>query len=126
MGKSLRVWRREVNVLCRPLHPGSRRVKTPWQPRRAGAYALPVKNSPLSASPQDIRRLKKCVRELRALLREASDILRDLMLDPAAEIARGLCARFHILQEYFVLRYQEARARAIVALGYGNAVLSFP
>lgn len=103
-----------------------RRVKTPWQPRRAGVYALSVKNPPLSASLHNIRRLKKCVRELRALLREASDIIRDLMLNPAAEIARGLCSRFHVLQEYFVLRYHEARTWAIAALGYGDAVLTFP
>jgi hypothetical protein len=70
--------------------------------------------------------LKKCVRELQALYAEASEILADLLINPSAEIVRALCARFHVLQEYFALRYHEARAHAISALGLVEAALSFP
>jgi hypothetical protein len=82
--------------------------------------------SSLSASPKKLRVLKKCIRELQALLIEAGVILNDLVLDPSAEIVRGLCTRFYVLQEYFVMRYHEARACAIAALGYVEATLSFP
>jgi len=70
--------------------------------------------------------LKKYVRELRALLVEANTILNHLVLNPSAEMVRSLCSRFRILQEYFVLRYHEARTFAIAALGYVEAVLTFP
>jgi hypothetical protein len=70
--------------------------------------------------------LRKCVRELQALAIEASTILDDLVLNPSAEIVRSLCARFYILQEYFAMRYQEARRCAIAALGHVQAALSFP
>jgi hypothetical protein len=83
-------------------------------------------SSPVSGSPKNLRVLKKCIRELQAILVEASTILDHLVLHPAAEIIRSLCARFCILQEYFAMRYQEARACAIAALGHVEAALSFP
>ncbi len=70
--------------------------------------------------------LKKCLSELQALYIEATAILHDLLISPSVEIVRGLCARFRILQEYFAMRYQEARALAISALGSVEAALSFP
>lgn len=70
--------------------------------------------------------LKKCLSELQALYREATDILQDLLMSPSAEISRNLCARFRIVQEYFVMRYHEARTLAISILGTVEAALSFP
>jgi|CZKI01.1.fsa_nt_gi hypothetical protein len=70
--------------------------------------------------------LKKCLHELQALYAEAINILNKLLISPSAEILRGLCARFYILQEYFAMRYHEARAHAIAALGHVEAALSFP
>jgi hypothetical protein len=66
------------------------------------------------------------VRELRALLIEAGTILDHLLMNPSAEIIRRLCSRYYDLQEYFVLRYAEARSCAVVALGTVQAALSFP
>lgn len=83
-------------------------------------------SSPVSDSPKNLRALKKYVRELQALLLEANAILDHLVLTSSAEIVRGLCSRFHILQEYFAMRYQQARTFAIAALGYVEAVSSFP
>jgi len=70
--------------------------------------------------------LRKCLSELQALYAEAIDILNDLLIGPSADIVRGLCARFQILQEYFALRYREARAQAISALGEVKSALYFP
>jgi len=81
---------------------------------------------PVPALPKKLRVLKKCLRELKALYIEATAILKDLLANPSADIVRNLCARFHILQEYFVLRYQEARAYAISVLGHFESTLSFP
>jgi hypothetical protein len=81
---------------------------------------------PVPASPKDIHKLKQCVRELQAILVEASAILDDLVLNPATEIIRGLCSRFYVLQQYFALRYKEARAWATAALGHLEATISFP
>ena len=83
-------------------------------------------SSPASISPKNLRVLKKYIRELQALLTEAGAILTNLVLNPAAEVIRGLCARFYILQEYFAMRYQEARTCAIAALGNVEAALFFP
>ena len=66
------------------------------------------------------------MRELRALLIEAGTILDHLLMNPSAEIIRRLCSRYYDLQEYFVLRYAEARSCAVVALGTVQAALSFP
>jgi hypothetical protein len=66
------------------------------------------------------------VRELRTLLIEAGSILDRLILTPSAEIIRGLCSRFYIIQEYFVMMYAEARTCAVAALGHAKAALSFP
>ena len=79
----------------------------------------------MSAPSKNLRILKKCLGELQALYLEAITILDDLLISPSAEIIRGLCARFRILQEYFVLRYQEARTRAIAALGSVEAAFFF-
>jgi hypothetical protein len=90
---------------------------------------IPSKGStcPLvTASPRKLRALNKCLRELRALYIEATTILDDLLIGPSADIVRGLCARFRILQEHFAARYHEARALAISALGSVKAALSFP
>jgi hypothetical protein len=70
--------------------------------------------------------LKKCLSELQALYIEATTILDGLLINPSAEIVRSLCARFLILQEYFAMRYHEARALAVSALGPVEAALSFP
>jgi len=82
--------------------------------------------APISAATDALRKLKKCVRELRALLIEAGTILDHLLMNPSAEIIRRLCSRYYDLQEYFVLRYAEARSCAVVALGTVQAALSFP
>jgi hypothetical protein len=58
---------------------------------------------------------------LRAIHCEAVKILNKLLAGPPAEIVRSLCKRFYILQEYFVMRYQDARAYAISLLGYVDA-----
>jgi hypothetical protein len=81
---------------------------------------------PVSASSKALCALKKCVRELRALLVEAGAILSDLIRNASAEILRSLCLRFYILQEYFAMRYQQARTCAVAALGHVEAALSFP
>ena len=83
-------------------------------------------SSPVSGAPKNLRVLKKYVRELRALLVEATTILNDLVLNPSAEIVRHLCAQFSILQDYFAVRYQQARTCAIATLGHIEAVWSFP
>ena len=83
-------------------------------------------NSPASASPKQLHALRKCLSELQALYVEAMTILDALLLSPATEVIRGLCARFRILQEYFAMRYHEARALAISALGSVEGALSFP
>jgi hypothetical protein len=70
--------------------------------------------------------LKKCVAELRALYLETAIIIQDLLTSSAAEIIRSLCERFRVLQEYFFMRYHEARALAISALGPVEAAFSFP
>ena len=69
--------------------------------------------------------LKKCLRELRTLYLEATAILSELLVAPSAAGVRALCARFRILQEYFAMRYQEARAQAISALGSVKAAILF-
>ena len=97
-------------------------------------YASPVKKSPprartcslVSPPPESLRKLRKCLSELQALYAEAIDILNDLLIGPSADIVRGLCARFQILQDYFALRYREARAHAISALGDVEARFYFP
>jgi len=63
---------------------------------------------------------------LRALYAEAIAILNELLGNPSAAIMRGLCARFHVLQEYFAMRYHEARVHAVSALGYLEAASFFP
>jgi hypothetical protein len=70
--------------------------------------------------------LKRCLSELQELYAEAITILNELMISPSAGIVRRLCARFHVLQEYFAMRYHEARALAVSALGRVEAALSFP
>ena len=80
----------------------------------------------VAGSRKDLRILKKCTRELQAALIEASAILDNLVLNPAAEISPSLCLRFCILQEYFAMKYQEARACAVAALGNVEASLAFP
>ena len=70
--------------------------------------------------------LRKCLSELQALYAEAIDILNDLLISPSADIVSGLCARFQILQVYFAMRYREARAHAISALGDLGAAVYFP
>jgi len=70
--------------------------------------------------------LKRCLSELQALYAEAIGILKDLLINPSADIVRGLCVRFQILQEYFAMRYREARGHAISALGDVEAALYFP
>ena len=72
------------------------------------------------------RALQKCVRELRALYAEASGLLEALLLNPAAEILWDLCARFQIVQEYFAMRYRQARTHAVSALGHVEALRLFP
>jgi hypothetical protein len=69
--------------------------------------------------------LKKCLHELQALYAEAIDILNKLLVMPSEEIVRDLCARFHVIQEYFAMRYHEARGYAVAALGRVEAALSF-
>ena len=66
------------------------------------------------------------MRELRALLKEAGSILDRLILTPSAEMIHKLCSRFYIVQEYFVMKYAEARTCAVAALGHAKAALSFP
>jgi hypothetical protein len=83
---------------------------------------------PRAASPQErrFRALRKRLVELKELYAEANMILQELLIRTSAASIRGLCARFRILQDYFALRYQEARALAFAALGRIETVLSFP
>jgi hypothetical protein len=81
---------------------------------------------PSSSANPTLRELRKRLGELQQLYAEVVDIFNDLSISPSPEIARGLCARFQVLQEYFVLRYQEARTHAIRALGDIRAALYFP
>jgi hypothetical protein len=73
-----------------------------------------------------LRVLRRCLSELQALYAESAEILARLLVSPSADIVRGLCARFQILQEYFVMRYREAKAHAISALGGVRAIYYFP
>ena len=82
--------------------------------------------APASIPAKKIRILKKCLDELHVLYAEAISILNDLLVNTSAVIVRGLCARFHILQKYFAVRYREARAHAVSALGHIEAALVFP
>jgi hypothetical protein len=66
---------------------------------------------------QRIRGLKTCIGELKVLCAEAASILSDLLIDPSAAIARGLCTRFRIIQAHFSMRYREARELALAVLG---------
>lgn len=70
--------------------------------------------------------LKKCLHKLNALYAEATDILNTLLVGPSASVIRGLCARLHVLQELFAVRYSEARALAVAALGQVEASVTFP
>jgi len=83
-------------------------------------------DSPEPTPSDKLRVLRKCIRELQALYLEATTILHDLMLNCSAEVIRNLCARFHALQEYFVIRYYEARDHAMSALGSVESALFFP
>jgi hypothetical protein len=87
----------------------------------------PKNRKPLSPSTPEkkFRMLKRCLRELQALYAEAIHILDELLIGPPVEVVRSLCARFYILQEYFAMRYHEARTHAIAALGHVEAALSF-
>ena len=71
-----------------------------------------------SASTKSLRILKECLSELRALQNEAGTILHALLINPYTRLARDLCARFHVLQAYFSIRYHEARTLAASAFGY--------
>ena len=83
-------------------------------------------SSSKSAPAAKLRLLKKCLHELQALYAEAISILNELLIRPSTEVVRDLCARFYVLQEYFVMRYHEARAYVIAALGHVEAALSLP
>lgn len=78
--------------------------------------------SPGISRVQKIRGLKAGVSELKDLCAEAASILLDLQFDPPAEVARGLCRRFRILQVYFSIRYREAQDQAMAVLGSIGAV----
>jgi hypothetical protein len=64
------------------------------------------------------RILRRCLDELQALYAEAVSILNDLLISHSVEAVRELCARFHIIQEYFVMRYNLAKARGTSARWY--------
>jgi hypothetical protein len=88
-------------------------------------YTWSVKNhlkrirvsSPGSSRAQKIQGLKQCIAELKALSVEATSILKDLLINPPLAVARVLCTRFHLLQAYFSIRYQEAEALALSVIG---------
>jgi hypothetical protein len=73
-------------------------------------------SSPGALRAQRIRRLKKCISDLRALSSEAASILTSLLVSPPTAIVRDLCARFRILQARFSARYREAKALALSAI----------
>ena len=79
-----------------------------------------------SSAKKKLRMRKKCLKELQTLYAEAITIQNKLLISPSADIARSLCMRFHILQESLAMRYREAKAYAISALGYVEAGLRFP
>jgi len=83
-------------------------------------------SSPVPSPARKLRLLRKCLSELQALYAEAIEILNELLIGPSTDIVRGLCARFQVLQEYFAMRYREARAHAISALGDVKAAFYFP
>jgi len=64
-----------------------------------------------------MRGLKRCVSELKALCAEATLILTELMANRPAAVVRDLCARFHILQAYFSIRFGEAQTLVLSAIG---------
>jgi hypothetical protein len=64
-----------------------------------------------------MRGLKRCIGDLKALYTEATSILTDLLINPSAAIIRDLCARFHILQACFLIRYHEAQTLALSVIG---------
>ena len=91
---------------------------------RTGYYAAVKKRPKRTRFPSSdlrqatrLRLLRKCLAELKRLFSEANRILVELLISPSANIIRGLCERFRILQEYFAMRYHEARALAFTALG---------
>lgn len=104
--------------------------KTLWQLGCRRVYICSVKKSQISRSnpakstqARGLQRLKRYLRELRAIHCEAIRVLDRIRIDAAVETVRGLCRRFYILQEYFVMRYHEAMAHAISVLGHAQAAL---
>src|ERR1035438_9865262 len=82
-------------------------------------------SSPGAFRAQKLRGLKRCISELKVLHAEATSILTDLLINPTAAIVRDLCARFHILQAYFSIRYHEARTLALSVVGSLETSRSF-
>jgi hypothetical protein len=74
-------------------------------------------NNCATASTGKLKILGECLTELRALQNEARSILHALLINPNTRLVRYLCERFHVLQAYFWIRYQEARKLSIAALG---------
>ena len=70
-----------------------------------------------------LRLLRGCLVELNSIYAEALRILNKLLITPSAEVVHRLCRRFHMIQRYFAMRYHEARAYAISALGHVEAAL---
>jgi hypothetical protein len=83
-------------------------------------------NSPGSLRAQNIRGLRRCIGDLKALYAEAASILTTLLVKPSAAVARELCARFRLLQAYFSIRYHEAQKLALSAIGSLKLRRSFP
>ncbi len=74
-------------------------------------------SSPGAFRAQEIRGLKRCIGELKALYAEATSILTVLLIKRSAAVVRNLCARFRILQSHFSIRYREAQALALSVIG---------
>ena len=73
--------------------------------------------SPGISRAQKTRCLRRYIGELKVLYTEAASILTNLLISHSAAVVRKLCTRFHILQEYFSVRYREAQALALDVLG---------
>jgi hypothetical protein len=99
-----------------------------------GVYICPMSNrprrvrisSPSALRAQYVRSLKQCIRELKSLCSEAAQILTSLLVRPPVAMALDLCARFRLLQARFSVRYHEAKALALSAIGSLKMVRTAP
>jgi hypothetical protein len=76
-------------------------------------------------SSQSIGLFEACLKELSQLHAEAFFIQPELCSGPAEDEVGELRARFDVIQSYFAMRFSQAKAYAIIALGYIETDRSF-